>query len=417
MTLALRYLRPKRTFVSVITLISIIGVMLGVAVLIIVLSVMSGFDQQWREKVLGFSAHLRVTNARGKINNFAEIRQKALTNVRVKGAAPYIVGQVMLEAHPTEGGEPIIIAPFIRGVDTSLESTVTVLPQSVKAGKFDLRGNRIVIGSALARSIGVSPGDAISLYSPRDLRKMKDARDKKDQEAVLPEDYTVTGIFDVGHYEFNSSFVLVSLANAQDLFDLDDSVQGLMVMLRNPYEAVAARDELEKLLGPDYHIMTWMEENSTFLEALMVEKNMMFYLLFFIMIVAAFGITSALITFVVQKTREIGMLKALGATNGQVMWVFLSQSLIVGVLGVACGTGLGLLAVFYRNEFLRLMRGVTGMELFPAKIYAFSELPAVVISSDLTIICGGSLVICILAGLLPAWNASRLKPVEALRHE
>jgi lipoprotein-releasing system permease protein len=169
--------------------------------------------------------------------------------------------------------------------------------------------------------------------------------------------------------------------------------------------------------NPRYAIRTWAEENSSILTALQVEKNVMFYILFFIMVVAAFGIASALITFVVQKTREIGMLKALGATSGQVMWLFLSQSAIVGVLGVASGLGLGMLAITYRNEFLNFMNRITGQELFPRSIYIFDQLPALIVRRDIALICGGSLIICILAGLIPAWSAGRLKPVEALRHE
>ena len=153
------------------------------------------------------------------------------------------------------------------------------------------------------------------------------------------------------------------------------------------------------------------------LSALAVEKNVMFYLLFFIMIVAAFGIMNSLITFVVQKTREIGMLKALGATRGQVLWLFLSQGLVVGVVGVITGFGLGMLAVAYRNPFLHLMRTLTHVELFPVSVYGFSELPALLVPADIAIICGSALLICLLAGLAPAWNASRLKPVEALRYE
>jgi lipoprotein-releasing system permease protein len=148
-----------------------------------------------------------------------------------------------------------------------------------------------------------------------------------------------------------------------------------------------------------------------------VEKDVMFYLLFFIMIVAAFGITSALITFVVQKTREIGILKALGASSGQIMSIFLSQSFMVGVIGVTCGFGLGMLALHYRNDVLFYLRRISGFQLFPAEIYHFSQLPATIVPSDVLLVCGGSLMICLLAGLLPAWNAGRLKPVEALRHE
>ena len=188
-------------------------------------------------------------------------------------------------------------------------------------------------------------------------------------------------------------------------------------MLQDPYQAPAVRRELAGALGPDYAITTWTEENSAILGALVVEKNVMFYLLFFIVIVAALCILSAQITFVVQKTREIGMLKALGATNLQVSGVFISQSAIIGVLGVLAGYGLGILALTYRNEFLHFMNHWTGWELFPASIYGFSELPAIIDARDIALICGSSFVICILGGVLPAIRAGRLKPVEALRYE
>ncbi len=189
-----------------------------------------------------------------------------------------------------------------------------------------------------------------------------------------------------------------------------------MVMLKDPYEAEAARGQLERALGRNFGVTTWNDDNSAML-AVMVEKNVMLYILFFIVIVAAFGITCTLITFVVLKTRDIGVMKALGASRRQIMWIFLSQSLVVSVLGVLIGFALGMLAVIYRNPFLHLMRKLTGIELFPAKIYMLTELPALIIPGDIAIICGGSLVICLLAAAFPAWHASRLKPVEALRHE
>ena len=175
--------------------------------------------------------------------------------------------------------------------------------------------------------------------------------------------------------------------------------------------------ELETTLGPNYNITTWTEENAAILGALLVEKNVMFYILFFIVIVAALCILSAQITFVVQKTREIGMLKALGATNLQISGIFLSQSAIIGVLGVLAGYGLGILALAYRNEFLHVMNRLTGRDLLPVSLYFFNQLPAVINLNDIAIICGGSFVICILGGVLPAWRAGRLKPVEALRYE
>jgi lipoprotein-releasing system permease protein len=414
--LALRYLRPKRTFVSVITLISIIGVMLGVAVLIIVIAVMTGFDRQLRDKLVGFSAHLRIERNDVPLHDYEALMARIATNDFVKGVAPYVMGQVMVKTQPRYGS-PRYLVPLVRGVDPRFEPSVSTLLDRVIMGTNSLRGYTVLLGSELAARLEVSVGDTLAIYSVRQFEEWDTSRREGSEEAPLADDFTVNGIFDVGFHEFDSAFLICSLANAQDLYGLNNSVHGLTVSLKNPDAAAAAKRELWLQLGPEYRLTTWMDENKPFLDALVVEKNMMFYLLFFITIVAAFGICSALITFVVQKTREIGTLKALGATRGQVMWLFLSQSLVVGVLGVAAGLGLGLLAVAYRNDFLAFMRRATGFELFPEQIYMFRELPAQVVTSDLLIILGGSLLICLLAGVIPAWNAGRLKPVEALRHE
>lgn len=419
--LALRYLRPKRTYVSIITLISIIGVMLGVAVLIIVISVMSGFDKQLREKILGFNAHLRIASVDSTLRNYPLVASMVASNSQVRGTAPFIVGPVLMETQPDSGSSQVS-APYIRGIDPKAEATVSILPTSIIRGQYDVSGKSLLVGSELAQMLKLDVGDVVAIHSPRNLQKMRDShRKNKDQDSredlFLPDDYIVRGIFDVGYFEYNSSVILCSLVNAQDLYDLNDSVHGLLVMLKDPYSANAVRAELEPLLGRNFSIKTWTEENSSILNALIVEKNVMFYILFFIMIVAAFGITSALITFVVQKTREIGLLKALGATQAQILWLFLSQSVLVGVLGVLAGFGLGMLALTYRNEFLHFMNRVTGFELFPASVYNFQELPALIMPRDIAIICGVSLLFCVVAGLLPAWNASRLHPVEALRHE
>ena len=415
--LALRYLRPKRTFVSIITLISILGVALGVAVLMIVISVMSGFDHDLREKILGFNAHLKVFANNKPMENYAPVMNLVASNKNVRGVAPFVLGQVLVVTQPPKGQSKLTGAPWVRGVDPARESSVSVLPQNVIAGKFDLSGRGIVVGSQFAENLNLSVGDRISIYSPADLEKMEKRQGKPDAEAVLPDDYTVNGIFDVGYFEYNANIVVTSLENAQDLYNLDDNVHGLMVMLRDPYQAPQVRRQLLAALGPGYNISTWTEENSGILNALMVEKNVMFYLLFFIVLVAALCILSAQITFVVQKTREIGMLKALGASNLQISGVFLSQSAIIGVLGVISGYGLGMLALTYRNEFLHFMNRLTGFELFPASIYGFGDLPAVIDPHDIAVICGLSFVICIFGGVLPAIRAGRLKPVEALRYE
>lgn len=414
--LAFRYLRPKRTFVSVITLLSVIGVMLGVAVLIIVISVMSGFDREMREKILGFNSHMKVFAAEGTLAQPAKIAALVSSNAAVLGVAPFVMGQVLVEAHASDGGSRVI-APVVRGVDPDLEPKVSRLPSSIVNGNFDLRGNGVVLGVEFARKMKLRTGDSISIYSLRNLKAMRENARRGVEEVVLPEDFEVRGIFDMGHFEFNELYVVASMSSARDLYGLGGDAHGLLVMVRDPERVEKVRGELTAALGPGYEVSTWMDENGHLLDALVVEKNVMFYILFFIMIVAAFGITSVLITFVVQKTREIGMLKALGATRLQVMWLFLSQSVLVGVLGVLAGLGLGWLGVQYRNEFLQLMRHVTGFELFPARIYSFSKLPALFVPSDVMVICLGSLAICVLAGLFPAWNASRLHPVEALRHE
>jgi lipoprotein-releasing system permease protein len=420
--MALRYLRPRRTFVSVITVISILGVMLGVAVLIIVISVMTGFDRQLRDRIVGFNAHLRIVAA-GPMEDYRSVMDLVRRQPGVKGVAPYVLGQVLVKTQPEEGN-PRVLAPVVRGIDTRLEGGVSVLPKSIVAGEYDVKGRGLLVGRSIADRLDVNVGDRVAVYSVRDFEEWEEGRKQNKEEAPLADDYVVRGIFDVGYHEYNDLFVVTSLANAQDMYRLDDSVHGLIVTLDDPDQAEAVRRELGPVLTGmgradpgEFQISTWMEENSTILEALIVEKSVMYYLLFFIVLVAAFGITSALITFVVQKTREIGMLKALGGTRGQVVWLFLSQSLIVGVVGVICGFGLGMLAVSYRNEFLHFMRRATGFELFPAQIYNFSELPALIVPGDIAVICGGSLVICLLAGLLPAWNAGRLKPVEALRYE
>lgn len=423
--LALRYLRPRRTFVSVITVISIIGVMLGVAVLIIVISVMSGFDQEYRDRILGFNAHLKIsqmdpmTGYDVPLTNFEAIEKLVSSNENVVGVAPFIAGQVMLQTEPAEGqGEPRFLGPLLLGIDPKREHEVSNLPKSIVEGTFDVSGDGLLIGSDFARGMELQVGDRVAIYSPSSIQKLYKTRNDPNAEKPLPEEFDVRGIFDVGYGEYNSQYIAMSLKNAQDLWGFDDDgVHGLQVMLRDPFQADMVRGQLAYSLGPKFRIITWLEENPAIFNALAVEKNMMFYLLFFIMIVAGFGIVNCQITFVVQKTREIGILKSLGASNRQVLWIFLSQSLVVGLLGVGLGLGIALLALSYRNEFLAFMNRMTGFELLPASIYQIYELPASIQASDISIICGTAFVTCVLAGLFPAWKASRLQPVEALRYE
>jgi lipoprotein-releasing system permease protein len=420
---ALRYLRPKRTFVSIITLISIIGVSLGVAVLIIVISVMSGFDKEMRDKILGFNAHLRIMQVNLDTGNnvpmadYKPILDKVNANPRVEGAAPFAAGRVMLETERPDTEIQAVEGPMLRGMDTGTNATSGMILSNIVAGTPDLSGDGILVGEALAGSLHLKVGDRVAVLSPYDFDRIRKALAKKEDFVPTPKDFGVKGIFDAGYYEFNANLIAISMENFQDLYQLDDSVHGILIMLKNPYEASRVRADLVKSLGrKDLTISTWEEENNIML-AVLVEKNVMLYILFFIVIVAAFGITCTEITFVVLKTREIGVMKALGASSRQVLWLFMSQSLTVSIMGVLTGLGGGLLALHYRNEFLHLMRRVTGFELFPANIYNFTELPALIVPGDLVVICGGSLLICLAAAAFPARHASKLKPVEALRHD
>jgi lipoprotein-releasing system permease protein len=413
--LAMRYLRPKRTFVSVITLISVLGVSLGVAVLIIVISVMTGFDHQLRDKILGFNTHLKIFQPEHTIVNYQQLMRVVSSNAMVKATGPLVLERVLIETQPLSG-QKREDAPWLRGVDPLLETNLTILPSSIVQGSFDLSNRGLLLGIDFAENMHLQVGDHVMVYSPPELRKLIDSKDKDRQLLKTPE-YEIRGIFEVGYYEYDSQLVIASLEDAQELNDLGNSVHGLMVNLSDPYQAAVVKQQLRQALGPEYSIRTWMEENAKILNALLVEKNVMFYLLFFIMIVAALCILSALITFVVQKTREIGMLKALGATDLQVAGLFLSQSALIGAVGDLLGYGLGMLALAYRNNFLHFMDRVFGFSLFPPSIYQFTELPAIIVRQDILLICGSAWVICILGGVIPAWRAGRLKPVEALRYE
>ena len=417
--LALRYLRPRRTFVSVITVISVIGVLLGVAVMIVVIAVMSGFDKEWHNRILGFNAPLEVYNADLSPVTNAPAMMKAIqaSSPDVTGVSPFIGGEALLRAERTENDTNFSPA-YVDGIDPATQGGVTVIPQSIVEGKFDVQAGGILMGPEMAQRLGLSIGDRLALYSGVSLQKNFRAAGETNADRVLPADFTLRGIFDVGFPNYNRTHVVISLDDAARVFEIpEDSVNGIQVKLRDAYQADAAGEAITNQLKGAVRVLSWREKFPDIFDALAVEKNTMFILLFFIMIVAAFGIVNCQITFVVQKTREIGILKALGASNGQILWLFLSQSVIVGVLGVGSGFGLALLALHYRNGFLRFMREVTHTQLLPASIYQVYELPSSIEPRDILLICGTAFCACVLAGLFPAWKASRLQPVEALRHE
>lgn len=400
--LALKYLKPKRTFISVVTLISVLGVLLGVAVLIIVLSVMSGFDEMWRDKILSFNAHITV-NTYGIMDDERAVLEQVRQVPGVKGVAPYVQGLVFLQYHDR------VFTPVVRGVNPELERSVSRIPDSVVEGKFSVEDDEVVIGSDLANRLGVHVGDKILVYSPQNFTNP--------DELHLPEELTVAGIFEVGMWEFDMGFIITSIEKARELYQMDEGAHAIQVMIEDPYQPHVTARAIEDAIGREYTVETWIEQNRQLFAALRVEKNMMFFLLIFITIVAAFGITNTLITVAVQKTREIGLLKALGFTSGSVMRVFFWQSAIQGFLGTTLGVGTGLLVLRYRNDLLRLLSSEFNMELFPKELYHLSEIPAVVSWGDIAWIGLVAMVICTLAGMVPALRAARLDPVSALRYE
>jgi len=335
----------------------------------------------------------------------------------------FVIEKVLLKSDVPQNGSqskaPRADTPFLRGIVPELETNLTILPHSIIAGKFDVSDRGLLIGSEFAQNMRLDVGDRVSIYSVGELEKWQKSIEENHEKVSMSAgvEFEIRGIFDVGYFDYNAAVVVASLRDAQDLYDLGNSVHGIMVMLKEPNRARLVGDQLEAVLGPKFRTTTWMEENANILNALVVEKNVQFVVLFFTMIVAALCILSALITFVIQKTREIGMLKALGATDLQVAGLFLSQGAFVGAVGDVAGYCFAQLALAYRNEFLHFMDKVFGFSLFPPSIYQFTELPALILARDSILICGSAWIICILGGVIPAWRAGRLKPVEALRYE
>jgi lipoprotein-releasing system permease protein len=422
--LALRYLKPKRTFLSIITLISILGVTLGVTALIVVISVMTGFDHELRQKVIDFDAHILVTSE-DILRDWRPLKAKIDKLPGVVATAPYVQGPVIVEYQSRR------LAPMIRGIDPKQEERVVELQKFVKYGKPDLDGESVVLGIDLARKLQVNVGEKLTIYSPGNLgqildtiKKLENAKGNDEKAAVdelrdviLPKELTVTGIFETGHYIHDSEFLLVPLYIGQELYGLGDSLHGLSVKTDNPYNAQRVKEEIEPLLTPPQFAETWIDMNRQYFEAVRLERNVMFFLLLIIVVVAAFGIMSTLITVTVQKRREIGIVKALGANISQIIWVFLGQGTVVGLFGTLTGLGLGMTLIRYRNEFSHWLANTLHIEIFPREVYQFSEIPAQVVPHDVTVICISAFLICSVAALIPAYFAARLDPVKALRYE
>ncbi len=403
--LGLRYLKPKRTFVSVITLISLTGVTLGVWVLIAVIAVMSGFDRELREKLVGMHAHVTVSGGVVPAAEADRLMELAAKLPHAQATSSFVLGLVLVEA------DRRVATPYMKGIDPQREVLVSRIGEYIRQGALDLDGEKVVLGRELAIQLGVYIGDKVTVYSPRNF-------EKKGEEVYLPMELEVTGIFESGMFEYDVGLMFVSLTTAQELYELGSAVHGIEVVTDDPMAGAAAvATGLQPEIQPPLRAQTWAQMNRQLLAAIQVEKSVMFFILTFIIVVAAFGIMSTLITVTVQKTKDIGVLKALGAQSRTILGIFLLQGFVVGVIGVAAGVVLGLLTVENINPINEFLSSAVGLELFPKEVYNFPRIPAYLTTRDLLTIAGSALVICTLAGLLPALRAARLEPVEALHHE
>ncbi len=404
--LALKQLFPTGR-VSFFTLISVAGVGLGVALMLVSTSVMGGFGHQIQRMIIDTQGEIQV-RARAPIDvKTAAAVEKALGNsASVASFAPYASGVVMLEYLNRPG------FPAIQGFNYEQMKRVIPLDRYLVGGSLDdLDDDSVILSSILAETLGVGLGDKVSLYTPLMLDRLKN------NEVLLPREVRVVGIFRIGHQQLDSSTVLCSLRLMQDLYGLGKNIHGYNVRLKEGADYDLVAYTLNQAMPAGTRALTWFESNAEFQSVLSFERNMIFFLLTFIIVVAAFSITSSLLMSVVRKTREIGLLAAMGGRARDVALCFCTQGLVIGVAGTALGLVGGSLLLRYRDNLVHLIAQMTmGQQTF-VKFYQFSSLPAYTATKDVVIIIVFSLIAATLAGLIPAWRAARLKPVEALRSE
>ena len=402
--LGMKYLKAKRKqrFISVITVISVLGVMMGVMALIVVLSVMNGFRADLMSKILGVNSHILVLSLTGPFNDYQKAAEKVDKVEGVIASTPFIYTQVMINNSGQVSGA------VLRGVDPESAGAVVTFKSMIKDGSITSLGKKIdgipsiIIGGELAKQIGAHPGNVITVISPEGkltpLGRTPNTRRFK-----------VAAIFDSGMYEYDASMIYISLKEAQDFLALGDKVTGLEVRVEDVYKSDKISRKVQKVLGYPYWTKDWKVMNRSLFSALKLEKFTMFVILTMIVLVGALNIISTLVMVVMEKTRDVAILRAMGASARSIMTIFMFQGLLVGVVGTFAGlaSGLGLCQLLAKYKFINL----------PADVYYISTLPVQVEVADVSFVAAAAVVISFLATLYPSWYASRLNPVESFRYE
>ncbi len=405
---AMRYLRSRRQegFISVIAWFSLVGIALGVATLIIVMAVMNGFREELLTRILGLNGHLSIYGAVGRLADFDDLGEKVRGIPGVVTVTPLVEGQVMATAHGIARGA------VVRGVRRDDLAARSMVADNIRAGSLaGFEGDdAVVVGSRLAGKLGLAVGDRITLISPKG---------NVTAFGTVPRmrAYRVSATFNIGMFEYDSTFVFMPLAAAQSYFKVPDAVTHLEVFIDDPDRAPALAVSIGSTLGDGVRTHDWQQANSSFFNAIQVERNVMFLILTLIILVAAFNIISSLIMLVKDKGRDIAILRTMGATRGMIMRIFLLSGASVGIIGTFAGFLLGLAFTENIETIRQGIQGLTGSDLFAAEIYFLSQLPAVVDPTEVTAVVLMGLGLSFLATVYPSWRAARIDPAEALRYE
>jgi lipoprotein-releasing system permease protein len=418
--ISLRYLRARRkqVFVSIITFISIAGIFLGVAALIIVLAVMNGFETDLRNKILGINSHIILMEYSGAMRNHPRVMREVAQVPGVVAATPFIYSQAMLKNGSSVTGI------VLRGLSTEDALKVINLGK-IREGKLDDLGEGrkipglkpeldglpgILIGRELAKNLGVFLHEMVYVVSPSGVATPM---------GMVPrmKPFLVVGIFESGFFEYDSTLAFISLKNCQEFLGMGEMVTGIEIRVDDIYKADRIAKKIEQKLGFPYWGRNWMEMNKNLFSALKLEKRVMFLILSLIVLVAAFNIISALIMIVMEKNKDIAILKTMGATRAGIMKIFIFQGLIVGAIGTFLGCIAGLAVAFNLEALSRFVENLFGFKILPGDVYYLSDLPSQVNYGDVGIIILGTLLISFLSTIYPSWRASRLDPAEALRYE